>query len=105
MYGHDYLDDLTLGKQTISLRHSKCDVDVIHIDNSGRYQVVLAKVNSSFAILYYNGAEETFKYLLDPDEEYDEFDAYAELYEDDCSDDYDSWKTLCRQYFGGKSKE
>ena len=91
MFGHDYLDTLQLGKQILNIRHDDIFVDVLFIDNTGRMQTVLVKINERYAILYYNGLEETFKYLVEPKFMTDTHDIMRDIIYEESTEDLDSW--------------
>lgn len=74
MFGHDFYDQLQLGKQSIPVigymvtnnfeddATIEQEYDILYIDNEGRGQVVLARdIKERPVILYYNGYEERFK--------------------------------------------
>lgn len=103
MFGHDYLDTLQLGKQKISIRHKDADVDVLFIDNSGRMQTVLVKIKKKYAILYYNGLEETFKYLVEPEFMTNPHDIMTTVIYEESSEDYGSWETELKKIFAKRS--
>ena len=105
MFGHDYKDDLKLGKQTLKVYHKPLNVDVLFIDNSGRMQTCLIKqdeydeqinkwtdnIVQPYAILYYNGADNTFKYLCEPEGIKDFKDALAWIIWEDSTDNLTDW--------------
>ncbi len=61
-----FLDDATLA-------YYPCEV--MTIDNTGRYQVVIVKNETFVSALYYNGAQQIYKAIEDPTVDEFQFDA------------------------------
>lgn len=103
MFGHDYLDTLQLGEQKINIRHRDIFVDVLFIDNTGRMQTVLVKIKKRYAILYYNGLEETFKYLVEPESMTDSHSIMSDIICEESSEDLSSWAAELDKIFKEKN--